>query len=104
MANIECWLGNCVIFQGIRTDIAKKTNSFAIFQAGGGGGQDLASPLDLCMLWLIGGRGIGDLDCKCGIYCVQFAKKDSENSNLQLNKTRANSALDLRRQCTSANV
>ena len=39
MANIECWLGNCVIFQGIRTGIAKKTNSFAIFQAGGGGGS-----------------------------------------------------------------
>ena len=43
--NIECWLGSFVIFQGIRTSIAKKPYIFVIFQ--GGGGQDgLSHPLD----------------------------------------------------------
>ena len=35
--NIECWLGSFVIFQGIRTSIAKKPFIFVIFQGGGGG-------------------------------------------------------------------
>ena len=30
----ECWLGSFVIFQGIQTSIAKKPNSFVIFQGG----------------------------------------------------------------------
>ena len=33
----ECWLGGFVIFQGIRTCIAKKPFIFVIFQGGGGG-------------------------------------------------------------------
>ena len=32
--NIECWLGSFVIFQGIRTSIAKKPFIFVIFQGG----------------------------------------------------------------------
>ena len=32
--NIECWLGSFVIFQGIRTSIAKKPHIFVIFQRG----------------------------------------------------------------------
>ena len=44
MAQIECWLGSFVIFQGIRTSIAKKPYIFVIFQ-GGGGGPDPLSPL-----------------------------------------------------------
>ena len=32
----ECWLGSFVIFQGIRTSIAKKPYRFVIFQGGGG--------------------------------------------------------------------
>ena len=43
MANIECWLGSFVIFQGIRTSIAKKPYIFVIFQ---GGPDPLSSPLD----------------------------------------------------------
>ena len=35
---IECWLGSFVIFQGIRTSIAKKPYVFVIFFSGGGGG------------------------------------------------------------------
>ena len=38
--NIECWLGRFVIFQGIRTSIAKKTYIFGIFQGGGSGPPD----------------------------------------------------------------
>ena len=41
MANIECWLGRCVIFVnflGIKTDIAKKPYTFCYFSGGGGGG------------------------------------------------------------------
>ena len=34
--NIECWLGSFVIFQRIRTNIAKKLYIFVIFQGGGG--------------------------------------------------------------------
>ena len=34
MANIECWLGSFVIFQGIWTSIAKKPFIFVIFQRG----------------------------------------------------------------------
>ena len=30
--NIECWLGSFVIFQGVRTSIAKKPYNFVIFQ------------------------------------------------------------------------
>ena len=37
--NIECWLGSLVIFQGIRTSIAKKPYIFVIFRGGGGGGS-----------------------------------------------------------------
>ena len=33
--NIECWLGSFVIFQGIRTSIAKKTYIFVIFRGTG---------------------------------------------------------------------
>ena len=33
-----CWLVSFVIFQGIRTSIAKEPYSFVIFQGGGGGG------------------------------------------------------------------
>ena len=40
---IECWLGSFVIFQGIRTSIAKKPYIFVIFQ---GGPDPLSSPLD----------------------------------------------------------
>ena len=36
--NIECWLGGFVIFQGIRTSIAKKPYIFVIFFRGGGSG------------------------------------------------------------------
>ena len=32
--NIECWLSSFVIFQGIRTSLAKKTYIFVIFQKG----------------------------------------------------------------------
>ena len=35
IAKIECWLGSFVIFQGIQTSIAKKSNSIVI--KGGGG-------------------------------------------------------------------
>ena len=31
-ANIECWLGSLVLFQGIRTSIAMKPYRFVIFQ------------------------------------------------------------------------
>ena len=34
--NIECWLGSFVIFQGVRTSIAKKLYIFVIFQGEGG--------------------------------------------------------------------
>ena len=34
--NNECWLGSFVIFQGIRTCIAKKPYIFVIFQVGKG--------------------------------------------------------------------
>ena len=44
--NIECWLGSFVIFQGIRTSIAKKPYIFVIFQWGGGGQDRLSHPLD----------------------------------------------------------
>ena len=40
--NIECWFGSFVIFQGIRTNIAKKPYIFVIFQ---GGGTDPCPPL-----------------------------------------------------------
>ena len=54
--NIECWLGSFVIFQGVRTSIAKKPYIFVIFQ----GGQDPLSPhLDLHMLGI-----------RCGIHYV----------------------------------
>ena len=33
--NIECWFGSFVIFQGIRTSVAKKPYIFVIFQGGG---------------------------------------------------------------------
>ena len=32
----ECWLGSCVVFQGIRTSIAKKPYIFVNFHGGGG--------------------------------------------------------------------
>ena len=42
MAHIECWLGSVVIFQGIRTSIAKtEPYIFVIYQ----GGPDPLSPL-----------------------------------------------------------
>ena len=34
--NTKCWFGSCVIFQGIRISIDKKTYIFVIFQGGGG--------------------------------------------------------------------
>ena len=37
---MHCWLGNLVIFKGIRTSMAKEPNSFVIFQ----GGRDLLDP------------------------------------------------------------
>ena len=40
--NMEYWLGSFVIFQGIRTSIAKKLYIFVIFQ---GGGDTLSPPL-----------------------------------------------------------
>ena len=42
--NIECWLGSFVVFQGIRTSIAKKPYIFVIFQ-GAGGLDHLSHPL-----------------------------------------------------------
>ena len=45
--NIECWLGNFVIFQGIWTSIAKKPYIFVMFQ---GGLDPLFPPQDLCIL------------------------------------------------------
>ena len=42
---IECWLGSFVIFQGIRTSIAKIPYIFVIFQ-GGGGSESSVPPLD----------------------------------------------------------
>ena len=45
----ECWLGSFVIFQGIRTSIAKKPYIFVIFQ----GGLDPYSPLDPRMGYFI---------------------------------------------------
>ena len=57
--NIECWLGNFVIFQGTRISIAKKPFISVIFQGGGGGGGGggvgggsgpPVPPLDLHML------------------------------------------------------
>ena len=44
MDQIKCWLGSFVIFQGIRTSIAKKPYISVIFQWGGGG-LDSLSPL-----------------------------------------------------------
>ena len=41
--NIDCWLGSLVIFQGIRTSIAKTSYSFVIFQ--GWGDPDPLSPI-----------------------------------------------------------
>ena len=35
---MECWHNSFVIFQGIRTRIAKEPYIFVIFQGGGGGG------------------------------------------------------------------
>ena len=35
-ATIECWLGSFVIFQRVRTSIAKKPYIFVIFHGGGG--------------------------------------------------------------------
>ena len=35
VSNIECWLGSFVIFQGIRTSIAKKPYIFVIFRGFG---------------------------------------------------------------------
>ena len=40
--NIECWLGSFVIFQGIRTSIAKKPFILWFFRRGGGGGAPVA--------------------------------------------------------------
>ena len=37
LAGRRCWLGSFVIFQGLRTCIAKEPYSFVIFQGGGGG-------------------------------------------------------------------
>ena len=34
-STIECWLGSFVIFQGIRTRLAKKPYSFEIIHGGG---------------------------------------------------------------------
>ena len=45
--NIDCWLGIFVIFQGIRTSIAKK--SYFCDFSGGGGGRD---PLSHPPLWI----------------------------------------------------
>ena len=51
MANMECWLGSFVIFQGIPTSIAKKPYSLAIFR---GGGKDPPVPIQIpaCLWWL----------------------------------------------------
>ena len=47
MHKIKCWLDRFVIFQGIRTSIAKKPYIFVIFQRGSG---PPAPPLDPPML------------------------------------------------------
>ena len=52
LAGRRCWLGSFVIFQGLRTCIAKEPYSFVIFQGGGGGG---------------GGYGSAHV-CNCGIF------------------------------------
>ena len=51
--NIECWLGNFVIFQVIRTGIANKPFIFVIFQGGGGPDPLSRPPLDMPMKWKI---------------------------------------------------
>ena len=43
--NIECWLGSFVIFQGIRTSIAKDPYTLVIFRGGDGSGPPVP-PLD----------------------------------------------------------
>ena len=43
--NIECWHGSFVIFQGVRTSIAKKPYIFCDF-SGGGSGPPPLPPLD----------------------------------------------------------
>ena len=43
MANIKCWLGSFVIFQGFRISIARKPYIFVIFQGGGGSGPPAPS-------------------------------------------------------------
>ena len=43
--NIECWHVSFVIFQGIRTNIAKKTNNLVIFR-GWGGVRTPVPPMD----------------------------------------------------------
>ena len=45
--NMECWIGSFVIFQGIRTSIAKEPYIFVFYQ---GGPDPLYLPLDLRML------------------------------------------------------
>ena len=52
MAQHECCLGSFMIFQGIRTSIAKKPYIFVIFQWGGGGSGSsndgsIKNPLDV---------------------------------------------------------
>ena len=44
-ANIECWLGSFILFQGARTNIAKKPYIFKIVR--GGGGLDPLPPTTL---------------------------------------------------------
>ena len=50
MPNNECWLGSFVIFQGIRTSIAKKPYIFVIFK---GGPEPLSPPLDPPMGFIV---------------------------------------------------
>ena len=53
--NIKCWLGSFVIFQGVRTSIARKPYIFVIFQGGGGSGPPVPHPtlLDPHMIIII---------------------------------------------------
>ena len=48
--NMECWPGSFVVFQGIRTSIAKKTYNIVIFQ---GGGDALSPPQDPPMVIVV---------------------------------------------------
>ena len=67
--DIECWLGSFVIFQGIRTTIAKKSYIFVIFK--GVGGPDCLSPppLDPLMNKVKGSKEVNEYDI-CEMECT----------------------------------